>query len=255
MHDGSKPSDLAFYTDPLRSMFEMMTLPAFMPALRTLPNVDSHPVMVFPGFMAGDRSTSSLRNFLLSRGCHPHGWGQGTNLGARDEYFINCVQRIDELHSQHGKKVSLIGQSLGGIYARELAKFTPHARQVICLGSPADGRNGDGSRVSELYEMVNREYIKKDSDSHADQLSEEPPVPTTMIYSKQDGIVHWNTCTQKESPSGTAENVRVHGSHGGMGFNPAVYYIVADRLAQSEGSWRPFKAPKWLCAMYPDHYR
>ncbi|MDP5052705.1 MAG: alpha/beta hydrolase, partial [Congregibacter sp.] len=138
-------------------------------------------------------------------------------------------------------------------YARELSRAAEGlVRQVVCLGSPVDRRRGDGSRITPLYKIINRKYLEADNEAMVHQMASEPPVPTSMIYSREDGIVHWTTC-QQDDPSHQAENIRVFGSHSGMGFNPAIYYVIADRLSQAEGEWQRFSPPLWLRAMVPDH--
>ncbi len=247
----AKPHDLFFHTEGSRSIYEMAALPFALPALKKARRGDGHTVMVIPGFTADDHSTRSLRNYLVDLGYKVHGWSLGVNLGLREDLFALAQGRIEDLYQRHGESITLIGQSLGGIYARELAKVSSHVRQVICLGSPVDSRRGDGSRLSVLYDVINPEV--RDSDKHAiaEHIATEPPVPCSMVYSREDGIVHWQTCMQHESENSTSENIRVYGSHSGMGFNPAIYYLLANRLRQPKGSWRSFRAPLWLQGLYP----
>lgn len=247
----AKPDDFFFHSEGARSAYEMAALPFAMPALRRAPRGDGHSVMIIPGFTADDHSTRSLRNYLSGLGYKVHGWSLGVNLGLREELFYSALERIDALHERHGESITLIGQSLGGVYARELAKLSSHVRQAICLGSPVDSRRGNGSRLSALYDLINPEDESVDSDAFTVQLAEAPPVPCSMVYSHDDGIVHWQTCMQEQSGNATSENIRVYGSHSGMGFNPAIYYILANRLSQAEGSWHPFRAPLWLQGLYP----
>ncbi|ARN72894.1 esterase/lipase family protein [Oceanicoccus sagamiensis] len=247
-----KPNDFLFYSEGIRAMGEMMSLPFSLPLLRLAPKGDGHTVMIIPGFTADDDSTLSLRRFLSDMGYDVHGWGLGVNKGAREELFRLCAERIEALYKESGQKITLIGQSLGGIYARELAKLTPYIRQVICLGSPVDRRNGDGSRISALYEYMNREYMADFDNEFLEQTATAPDVPCSMVYSQLDGIVHWSTCRQNK-PSDCAENIEVYSSHSGMGFSPAIYYLLTDRLAQKEGEWKPFNSPLWLKGAFPEH--
>jgi hypothetical protein len=254
----SIPNDFMFYTEGVRATYEMamlewVILPLSKPVHNFLPKGDGRSVLVVTGFLYDDNSTNALRNFLNNQGYSVHGWDAGTNLGLREDLFIACLQKIEQLHEQHGQPVTIIGQSLGGIYARELAKLSPLVGQVICLGSPADRVEGGGSRISEVYELMNPDTVSRDAEPDVKRkATEEPPVPCTMIFSKEDGIVSWKSCMQNSSPSGQSENIRVYGSHGGMGFNPAIYYVLADRLSQSRGSWQPFKAPLWLQGLFPE---
>jgi pimeloyl-ACP methyl ester carboxylesterase len=247
-----KPRGMLFLSEGIRSAYEMATLPVSLPALRGVSRGDGHTVMVIPGFTANDASTKSLRSYLSSLGYDVHGWGQGTNVGARDALFASTFKRIEELANISGQKITLIGQSLGGVYARELAKLSDNVRQVICLGSPVDRRRGDGSHLSSLYEYVNRDFPVGDPVAINQQVAEAPSVPCTMVFSQEDGIVHWHTCVQQVPGESQFENVRVYGSHSGMGFNPVIYYLVADRLAQAEGQWQPFRAPAKLRRLFPN---
>jgi pimeloyl-ACP methyl ester carboxylesterase len=247
----AKPDDFLFHTEGFRSACEMAALPFALPALRNAPRGDGHSVMIIPGFTADDHSTSSLRHYLDALGYKVHGWSLGVNHGVRENLFYSALERIEALCQEDGESITLIGQSLGGIYARELAKVSDHVRQTICLGSPVDARRGNGSRLSALYDLINPRDESIDNDAITRQIAEAPPVPCSMIYSHDDGIVHWQTCMQQEPNIAASENIRVYGSHSGMGFNPAIYYVLANRLSQAEDDWRPFKAPLWLQGLFP----
>ncbi|HSV36389.1 MAG TPA: alpha/beta hydrolase [Ramlibacter sp.] len=145
-----------------------------------------------------------------------------------------------ELHRLHGRKVSLVGWSLGGVYAREIAKRRPEAvRQVITLGTPFASLEG-GNHAGAVFTLLNRDRAQLPPDL-AMRLRETPPVPTTSIYSKTDGIVAWRGCLERRTER--SENVEVAASHLGMVSHPEVMRIVVDRLAQPEGAWRPLNAP------------
>lgn len=250
MIEQEKPDDLLFFSEGVRSIGEMISLHFTLPMLRNAPRGDGHAVMVIPGFTADDESTKVLRNFLSDQGYNVYGWGLGVNIGARENLLKHCYERVEVLAKEHDEKITLIGQSLGGIYAREISKLSDNVRQVICLGSPVDRRRGDGSRISALYEFINRDYIDDDDSALIKQVAAAPTVPCSMIYSQQDGIVHWQTCRQEHAGE-TTENIQVYGSHSGMGFNPAIYYAIADRLAQAGEGWQAFKPPFWLSGLYP----
>jgi pimeloyl-ACP methyl ester carboxylesterase len=162
-------------------------------------------------------------------------------------------QRLESIHRKMKRKISLVGWSLGGVMARELAKRYPqYVRQVISLGSPFGG-NPRANHAWRLYEGLTGQEI--DPKAMADvfrQLSKAPSgIPTTAIYSKGDGVVAWQTCVEKRSS--TTDNIEVYASHCGLGVNPAVYYAVADRLALPENEWRPFdrNAAMWRRFVYP----
>ena len=212
-----------------------------MPLLAQSPRGDGHAVLVLPGMLASDQSTEPLRRLLCRLGYDAHGWGQGCNLGPGPAVLGACLDRICELQRRDGRTVSLIGQSLGGIYARELAKrATRSVRCVITLGTPFTGGR-KSTNAWQLFESLNGQGHNVPSARAA--LREPPPVPTTSIYSRSDGIVAWPCSVQASSPM--TENIEVDSSHSGMGVNPLVLHAIADRLAQAEGHWKPFARTGW----------
>jgi len=177
------------------------------------PQGDGHPVLVLPGFLAGPTSTQFLRNVLRQLNYRVYDWGLGYNMGYRGSMKESLPARLHHIKERAGgSRVSIIGWSAGGIYARELARALPDdVRSVITLGSPFRGNH------------------------RAQPLS----VPTTCIYSKSDGIVAWQCCTSLPAPE--TENIEVRSSHLGYGHNVQTLSVIADRLAQPENSWRPFR--------------
>ncbi|HSV44184.1 MAG TPA: alpha/beta fold hydrolase [Ramlibacter sp.] len=210
---------------------------ALWPWLRRAPRGDGHSVLVLPGLVAGDRSTGLLRRFLRAQGWAPQAWHQGLNLGPRSGVLEACQAHLERLHNDSGRRVSLVGWSLGGVYARELAKRLPRAvRQVVTLGSPVAGR-GHASNARRLYEFVSgpRAYAPE----LMARLHEPVPVPCTSVYSRSDGIVDWRASLQPAGPA--AQNIGVPASHMGMGMNPLVLRLLAERLSQPEDDWQPRK--------------
>jgi hypothetical protein len=206
------------------------------PLLRRAPHGDGHPVLVFPGLVAGDLTTVVLRNFLSAQGYAACAWEQGINFGPRPGVIERCLARLLELHAEYGSTVSLIGWSLGGIYARELAKMAPdHVRSVVTLGTPFTG-HPKATNAWRVYELASGHKLVDDVQLAA--LKETPPVPTTSIYSRTDGVVSWRCSIEEET--GSSENIEVHASHFGIGMNPTALYAIADRLAQPEGKWKRF---------------
>ena len=236
------PNLLWTLAEGYRAGVEAATLVGASPLLSNLPRGDGHPLLVLPGFMASDQSTSILRRWLGRLGYPAHPWTFGRNLGPRGDLIERMLRRARELVDAHGRPLSIVGQSLGGIYAREIARQAPElVRQVISLGSPFGALEGGGTNagVARLFETSTgktREQLA-DEGLFGDTLVP-PPVPSTAIFSKTDGIAHWRACIERDSP--TTDNVEIVGSHCGMGFNPVVLWVVADRLCQAEGTWRRF---------------
>ena len=208
------------------------------------------PILVLPGFTASDRSTRPLRQLLRRKGYAVHGWGLGTNVGPHPHVVEGMQRRLAELADRYGAPVTVVGWSLGGIYARELGWSEPdHVRMVITMGSPYRFRTGDKGHTSELYEAV----APRDEPYAGRRFAEEhrPPldVPATSIYSRTDGIVRWRACIEPVGPR--RENVEVIGTHSGLGFNAAAVRVVADRVNQPVGTWAPFAPPAYLRQFYP----
>jgi hypothetical protein len=235
-----------------RAIHEFGAFLGALPLLSLAPRGDGHPVLVLPGLMASDVSTRPLRSFLRNKGYVTSGWRRGRNLGLRHGVQEEMVDLVHELSDTHQRKISLIGWSLGGLYARQLAKMMPdRVRSVITLGSPFAG-HPKATNAWRVYEMASGRRAEEDH-RFGGALSEPPPVPTTAIFSRTDGICAWQGCMEKSSP--IAESIEVESSHCGMGHHPAVVFAVADRLAQAEGQWKPFDRSGWRSMVYPDPNR
>jgi pimeloyl-ACP methyl ester carboxylesterase len=236
-------------TDPGRAAVEFGLLVSALPLRRALPVGDGHPVLVLPGLLAGDGSTLPLRRILRDLGYRVHGWRLGRNLGPTAEAVAGMGERLAELHTRYQAPISLIGWSLGGIYAREMARRRPDwIRQVITLGSPFRLSDERQSHATRAFNRYSHRHIAP-AGLPLDHETEALPVPATSIYSRHDGVVAWQTCLDRPSPR--AENIAVIGSHFGYGHNPAVVWVIADRLAQPHGQWTPFRPPAMLRPLFP----
>jgi pimeloyl-ACP methyl ester carboxylesterase len=220
----------------LRSILELHAFFASYPLMPRVPRGDGHPVLVLPGLAASDDSTRPLRTVLKELGYTAHGWKQGPNRGPRPGVEDGIATRLVELSDRYRRKVSLIGWSLGGVFAREQARRTPElVRQVVTLGSPF-ANEPKASNAWQLYEALSGRQVDDWPGREAMKLP--PPVPSTAIYTRTDGIVAWQGCREQESP--TTQNIEVEGSHSGLGHNPVVLHAIAERLAIPEGEWWPF---------------
>jgi pimeloyl-ACP methyl ester carboxylesterase len=223
----------------LRAFWEFGALFPSWPLLSRAPRGDGHSVLVFPGLSANDTTTVPLRQYLQSLNYNPWGWGQGFNFGPRAGVLEEARASLVRAYEQTGKKISLIGWSLGGIYARELAKEFPEmVRGVITLGTPFAGSHRSTNAYG-VYEFATGSKVEQEVQAY--DLPAAPPVPTTSIYSRSDGVVAWQGSIQAPSPENPqTENIEVRASHIGLGLNPSAWWAIADRLAQPEGQWVPF---------------
>jgi pimeloyl-ACP methyl ester carboxylesterase len=235
----------------LRAGPELGAFAASAPAMmRMLPKGEPRTVLVLPGFMAGDTSTRPLRALLGSLGHETHGWGLGRNIGPTGHIIDGLITLIDRLDRDNGP-IDIVGWSLGGLFAREFARLAPHTvRQVITLGSPFQTTGPEESNAKAAFAALRDRHSDDFTVPRMPSWARDPmPVPTTSVYTRGDGIVSWHQCLNRRLPE--TENVEVRGSHCGLGHNMAAIYVVADRLAQIEKSWQPFKVPFALRSFYP----
>ncbi len=248
----SAPSLPLSLSDPGRAAIEFGLLLGALPLSKALRSGDGHPVLVLPGLMATDDSTWPLRRILRRLGYRVHGWRLGRNLGPTSIAVTGMRDRLHDLHSRYDAPVTIIGWSLGGIYARALARnFPSEVRQVITMGSPfrlTHDSQSHASRVFNRYTHLHTYRVTTPLEMERDPLQ----VPATSIYSRYDGIVAWPACLDEPSPR--AENIAVVSSHFGYGHHPAVIFAVADRLAQPLDQWEPFQPPPALRRLFPRPY-
>ncbi len=207
---------------------------------------DGHPVIVYPGLGAGGAQTSLLRRYLGECGFAVLDWEGGINtgpLGRLHDWLATLDDQLARVHEASGRTVSLVGWSLGGLYARELAKRRPGAvRQVVTLATPFNSL-GRGNHAGALFQLLHPDSSQLAPEVQ-ERLREPPPVPSTSIYSRSDGIVSWRCCVQKRTRR--CENVEVSASHLGIVSHPQVLRIVAERLAQPDGQWRALRPARRL---------
>lgn len=240
---GGGASAEAFRAPPLwrtlaefrRAARERVAFDAARPQLAAAPRGDGHPVFVIPGFLADARATAPLRGFLAGLGYEVHDWGLGRNFGPRTagrtgERLAAHFLRFAEARAA---KVTVIGWSLGGIMARQLARHAPQrVRRVITLGAPFTG-DPRATNASLLYQLLTgQRFTHPDFQKMLVESRLPPPVPATAIYSRSDGVVAWQCCREPEAPH--TENLEVDSSHGGLTAHPEVLRAIADRLAAPE---------------------
>ena len=221
-----------------RAVLEFNTSLMLSPLLMQAPRGDGHPVLALPGFLASDLSMAPMRRYLKELGYDTYAWNMGRNFGGVASKRAALRELLTKIHDTTGRKVSVVGWSLGGVYARDLALQLPHmVRSIITLGSPF-ANDIRATNATKLYEMLSGEGVD-DVPEIREAIAGDMPVPATSLYSRTDGIVNWHTSLLR--PSATAENIEVHlASHIGIGVNPAALWAVADRLAQPEGQFKHF---------------
>jgi pimeloyl-ACP methyl ester carboxylesterase len=240
--DAAAPPDYRLLAREWRTVAEYAAARRAASQMSRWPRGDGHPVLVLPGFLAGAPSTQFLRQVLRRLGYRAYDWRLGYNFGVRPSLAAQLPARLTDIRARNdGRTVSLIGWSAGGIYARELARAHPDAvRLVITLGSPIRG-NQQATHAWRMWRLLNQKSQARQVVSEAARIAREAPlqVPTTCIYSKSDGIVAWQCCLSR--PAAETENVEVHSSHLGYGHSVQTLRVIADRLAQREGQWRPYQ--------------
>lgn len=241
-------------TKVFNSAAEIIRIPAELSALyacwpwlnASTPNGKGQPVLVLPGFFCNDLKTAPLRTRLTAKGYDVHGWEGGVNLGFNTTTSAHLVKRLREVYAQSGgQKVAIVGHSLGGIFARELARDFPEmVDRVITLGSPFGMQEQETpDLLRRLYKMVNPHGDPtelSDHDLHLRRLTPPVSVPVTSIYSVTDGVVPWRACLNPKTAR--TENIAVPSSHTGMIYHPLAVAAVLDRLAAPKKSWKPFNA-------------
>jgi pimeloyl-ACP methyl ester carboxylesterase len=245
-----KPPSKLLLLAEVRALGEFALGVAALPALAAAPKGDGHTVLVLPGFLTSDSSTEFLRGTLRRLGFNAVGWELGRNLGGLYGMRQKLRDKVAALRDAAGGRISLVGWSLGGVYARDLALSVPEMiRGIVTLGSPFAG-DLRANNVGRLYDVVSGERVDDAQAADVAALAGDLTVPATSIYSRTDGVVHWRTSLMREAAE--AENIEVFGaSHLGLGVNPAVIWAVADRLAQAEGGFRKFARSGPFALAYP----
>ena len=238
-----------YLSEPARGLAQFAGLGLAAPWLMTAPRGDGHGVMVLPGFLASDSSTAVLRWYLDRIGYTVRGWNLDRNLGPTDRVLDELPRSLTALAEQTGGPVSLIGWSLGGVYARELARDQPEiARQVITLASPFALTDSRSSRAHRVYQRQAHRHAEGRLPT-PEQRARPLEVPSTAVFSRWDGIVSQVACTEPETDR--HENIEVRCGHLGFGVDPATLWLIADRLAVPAGRWHRFRPPPAARLLYP----
>jgi pimeloyl-ACP methyl ester carboxylesterase len=236
------PHWMLFSSEPVRAAIEYARMRSM--DINALPRGDGHPVVIFPGLAANRHALGPLIRLCTRLGYAACDWGRGINTGPRGDvsaWLDDLAGHVDALTAAHGRRASLVGSSLGGFYAREVAKrLDGRVRQVITVGTPFAGR-AEFTNAAWIYRKVCGRPPVFDETLLA-RFRTPPDVPTTSVYSRSDGLVAWQACVQSGGGAHT-ENIEVAGSHSGLTWNARVLAIIADRLGQPEDAWRPYGQP------------
>ena len=249
-HDGeiTPPSALLLALEPRGIVFGVAGLLAAAPFLAFAPRGERHAVIVLPGFGATDRSTVAIRRYVGFLGYQAAGWNRGCNVRPAGADIPAVVAQIRSLHDTTGTTVSLIGWSRGGIIAREAARIPSDVvRMVITLGSPFAAP--EATNVAPVWRRITGEEFPAQTQEQSRRLATPLPVPSTSIYTRSDGVVAWRACLEIEGSR--RENVEVRGVHTGLGFNAAALWVIADRLAQPQDVWEPFRPTPLVTPFFP----
>ena len=248
-----RPSPAVFALEGVRFSSELAGFAATLPMLRRLPRGDGRPVLVLPGFTASDTSTEPMRRLLRHLGYDTYDWTLGQNFGPTPHIVRGLLQRFDSIRVITGQPVTVIGWSLGGLYARALAERAPDdVRHVVTLGSPFRLTKNDETNAGRLFDALSP--LHRQERAHTTTFRREPyhgapRVASTAVFTRTDGVVPWRSCV--DEPGRRSENIEVRGSHCGLGMNPAVMVVLADRLQLGVGEWRPFEPGLVSCTLHP----
>ena len=235
--------------EAFRSPVELAALYACAPWIKAnTPAGTGQPVLVLPGFTGSDSMTAPLRSQLADKGYRVYGWQGGINTGLNPDTITHLVARLKAIHAENGgKKIALVGHSLGGIFARELARDYPDMiDRVITLGSPFGMSDAEApAMLAQVYKLVNPKGDPTeltDPDLLKRRQTPPPHIPVTSIYSQTDGVVPWRACLNPREA--LTENIHVPSSHIGMIYHPVAVAAVLDRLAAQPAQWKPFDLAK-----------
>lgn len=237
-HHIKPPSRLSTLSEMFRAGAELLSFHVMLPTLMAHAprNTTKTPVIVLPGFLLSDLSTIPLRKFLTGIGYQTYGWGGDRNFGPSSKTLQRMEDNLKKVYEAHGNKpVTLIGHSLGGIFATKLSRKYPHmAANVIKLGSPVDGMKyapGINPWILNFFDKYNPSRKAALLADHPQKPHQETTnVLTLAIYTEGDGIVNWKACLDEN-----AKNVKVTGSHIGLAFNRNVASLIAHELSSQTG--------------------
>lgn len=188
------------------------------------------PVLLMPPYLGNDTSTRFVRKYLKSVGFKTYKWDLGVNM-INSKSIPKLVEKLDEIYEKHQEKVSLVGWSGGGIFAKIIAnRHADKVEQLITIGSPVWGLKNMKAPVIKSLEFIRGKKLRERNEKFIKELEEIPNVPITCVYTKTDGLIPWKNCMEAETYRKDIKNIEVYGSHCGMGANATVLLTVANAL-------------------------
>lgn len=212
------------------TMFQPWRLALKSRALRNAPRGDGRVVIALPGWKAPEVTTAPVRGYLRSLGHDAHSWGFGINQGDVEAKRDEMVVKVRDLAERSGRPVNLLGWSLGGVVAREVAGSAPESvHRLVIYGSPIVGgpTHTAGVRTYPVDEVTRVRELQ----AHLD-ATEPVTTPITAILTRNDTVVDWRACIDRFSLDVTT--IEVGSTHIGLGIDPDVWLTIAEALAEPD---------------------
>jgi hypothetical protein len=214
-----------------RSLIEWASIYCIYPFIPKRIKGKGKPVLLIPPYLGDDSSTAFVRKYLKSLGFTTYKWELGFNM-VKSHYIPRLEEKLADIYQQHQEKVSIVGWSGGGIFAKIMANRHPNqVEQIITIGSPIWGVMDMKTPVYGLLEFFRGKSLKERNERFLAELEPVPKVPVTCIYTKTDGLVPWKHCMEAQSYRKDIKNIEVFGSHSGMGANVSVLLVTANMLS------------------------
>lgn len=243
------PSIFSYFIASFRASFMGCPISFLKQRKDNLGKGDGHPVVVIPGYMDGGRSIKMLNRFLKKEGYQAQTWDLSTDI-FKSKNYRRLSDQVEKLYTEAGQPITIIGWSLGGMYARLLAtKFPEKIRQIILIATPFNGINTLGNAEWWFSLVYRGAKVGEISKELLDKLAKPIAIPTTCIYSKDDKLVAWETCIESVEDE-AHQNIEVSGDHIQLVFDKEVLPIILDRLTFQKENWERLETVDWLPLPY-----
>lgn len=214
-----------------RSLLEWSSIYCLYPFIPKRIKGKGKPVLFIPPYLGDDFSTTFVRKYLKSLGFATYKWELGFNM-VKSHYIPRLEEKLEDIYQLHQEKVSIVGWSGGGIFAKIMANRHPdQVEQILTIGSPIWGVMDMKTPVYGLMEFFRGKSLKERNERFLAELEPIPKVPVTCIYTKTDGLVPWKHCMEAATYRKDIKNIEVFGSHTGMGANASVLLVTANMLS------------------------